>query len=157
SSWGGRSAVEQLTRQICVKRAAAPGAIAVIKLEVGYRPSAKYGSVPAPKFTIVGWVDDKVASAPAPLSAVIDPEIPVQPNRPVSGVSVTFFPDFAARTKREETMTLTAIAEIIQTTAAPEKGRLPWLKMAKFGGLRSPKNSLRHDDNVIRISGVEAD
>jgi hypothetical protein len=56
ASWGGRAAVETLARQIANVRAGHPGAIAIVKLEIGAKTSPKYGAVPAPKFTIVRWV-----------------------------------------------------------------------------------------------------
>ena len=54
-------------------------------------------------------------------------------------------------------MTLPALRERILKTSAGAKERLPWLKLAKFGSKRSNKGSLRHNDNVIEISGVEVD
>jgi hypothetical protein len=72
-------------------------------------------------------------------------------------ISVTFFDDYAAQTRTEESLTLPALAEIIRTTSAPVKGRLPWLKLARFGNACTPKGSLRHDRNIIAVSGIEAD
>ena len=72
-------------------------------------------------------------------------------------VTVTFFDNYAATTKREERLTLTALAELIRTTDADTKERLPWLKLAKFGDARTDKNSLRHNGNVLAILGVEGD
>ena len=72
-------------------------------------------------------------------------------------VPVTFFTDYAARSKREETLAPAELARKIEQTAAAEKARLPWLKLARFGTIRSDKNSLRHDPNVLAISGIEAD
>jgi len=72
-------------------------------------------------------------------------------------VLVTFFTDYAAQSKREERVTLDELAEAIRRMSAGEKRRLPWLKFARFGDRRTEKNSLRHDANVISISGVEAD
>jgi putative DNA primase/helicase len=71
--------------------------------------------------------------------------------------AVTFFNDYAAQEKRQESLTAEALAKIIRTTSAPEKGRLPWLKLARFGNARTGKGSLRHDRNVIACSGLEAD
>ena len=72
-------------------------------------------------------------------------------------VLVTFFTDFAAQTKREETVTLDELAQAIRQMTASEKRRLPWLKLAKFGDTHTERSSLRSDANVISISGVEAD
>jgi hypothetical protein len=55
SSWGGRAEVGRLARQIYVKRQFVPGAVPIIRLEVGQRRSPKYGNVPAPRFEIVAW------------------------------------------------------------------------------------------------------
>jgi putative DNA primase/helicase len=71
--------------------------------------------------------------------------------------AVTFFRDHAAQVKSEEGLTLPALAERIRNTTASEKARLPWLKLARFGNTRTKKGSLRHDGNVIAVSGIEAD
>jgi hypothetical protein len=52
---------------------------------------------------------------------------------------------------------LPELAELIQTASAPEKGLLPWLKLARFGPLPTEKGNLRWDGNVRSISGVEGD
>lgn len=72
-------------------------------------------------------------------------------------VRITFFPDFAAATKREEVVYLPDLADRIINTSASAKTALPWLKLATFGDLRSDKNSLRCNANVRTISGIEAD
>jgi hypothetical protein len=72
-------------------------------------------------------------------------------------VAVTFFKNFAAQTKREKPCTLFALAARIYSVTAEAKTKLPWLKLARFGDNRSDKNSLRHDANVLAISGIEAD
>jgi hypothetical protein len=70
---------------------------------------------------------------------------------------VTLFRDQFAKTKEEKRLSLDALAEIIRITRAPTKAALRWLKLARFGDLRSDRGSLRHDDNVIVITGVEGD
>jgi hypothetical protein len=70
---------------------------------------------------------------------------------------VTFFVNFAATTKREVVMNIAELVELIRTTTAEEKGLLPWLKLARFGDVRSDKGSLRHDHNMLVCTGVEAD
>lgn len=72
-------------------------------------------------------------------------------------VAVTFFANAAATTKREERLSLTALAELIHTTAAASKEQLPWLKLARFGESRSNGGSLRNNGNVIAVGGLEAD
>jgi hypothetical protein len=72
-------------------------------------------------------------------------------------IVVTFFDDWAARTKREEELDLSELAARIREAHAPVKAQLPWLKLARFGDRRTSKGCLRHDDNVIAITGVELD
>ena len=71
--------------------------------------------------------------------------------------SVTIFGNFAAKAKREEKLTLEELATLIRMATAPTKEAAPWLKLARFGDQRSDKGSLRHDANVLAITGVEAD
>ena len=70
---------------------------------------------------------------------------------------VTFFGDKFATTLTAERLTLSALCDRILVTTANTKAKLPWLKLAKFGNKRTNKNSLRHDANVISISGIETD
>lgn len=72
-------------------------------------------------------------------------------------VHVTFFKDYAASTRTTENLTLIELRERVLNAAAREKGKLPWLKLAAFGNLRSVKGSLRHDSNVTEITGIELD
>jgi putative DNA primase/helicase len=70
---------------------------------------------------------------------------------------VTFFTDYAAASKTEMILDLDDLARRIRTSNGSDKASLPWLKMARFGDIRTKKSSLRHDDNMISISGIEAD
>lgn len=73
-------------------------------------------------------------------------------------VLLTTFENAGAAICRADTMTWAALVERLQTPpSASEKSRLPWLKLARFGALRTFKNSLRHDANVEEIYGVEGD
>jgi hypothetical protein len=72
-------------------------------------------------------------------------------------VPITFFSTFAATSKTEEPCTPRALADLIRTMTAPRKEALPWLKMARFGAKRTGKGSLRHDANVLAVTGIEAD
>jgi hypothetical protein len=71
--------------------------------------------------------------------------------------AVTFFDDYAAQKKRQWLVTVDDLTAMLRDTSAPEKSALPWLKLARFGAARTARGSLRHDRNVIAISGVEAD
>jgi hypothetical protein len=82
---------------------------------------------------------------------------------------VTVFPNASANRKSEEQITPEELAKRIRRTTAPTKSELPWLKLALFGGTRTPLRpradgsagmtggSLRHDANVLEVSGVEGD
>ncbi len=72
-------------------------------------------------------------------------------------VHVTFFKDIYAKTVSVKAMTLAELANHINTAIAPTKEMLPWLKLAKFGDIRTDKACLRHDANVTGIDGVELD
>ncbi|HEX3346933.1 MAG TPA: AAA family ATPase, partial [Acetobacteraceae bacterium] len=81
-----------------------------------------------------------------------------QPDRFGHGLRVTLFRTYAAKTKHERDYTLRSLADEIEATTGVTKGVLPWLKLATFGDLRAPiKDSLRHDDNVLTITGIEGD
>jgi hypothetical protein len=70
---------------------------------------------------------------------------------------LTFFSDYAAAGKREADMSLVDLAALVETTSAPSKSMLPWLKPGRFGDARSKNGSLRTNDNVVAITGVAAD
>jgi hypothetical protein len=72
-------------------------------------------------------------------------------------IGVTFFPTYAAQSKRFETMTLGELRDKILTTTAKDKAHLPWLKLARFAEERTNKNSLRSNNNTLGITGVETD
>lgn len=84
-------------------------------------------------------------------------ELPPVSNITGTQIAITFFPNFAAPRKSEAALTLPDLAERIRATTAPHKEMLPWLKLARFGNKRTDKGSLRHDANMLAISGIEAD
>lgn len=71
--------------------------------------------------------------------------------------TVTVFRDEQAQTKASERLTLEELGELISTTTADTKDDLPWLKLATFGDKKTDSECLRHDANLIAISGVELD
>ena len=71
--------------------------------------------------------------------------------------AITMFSSHTASTKREGQLSLRILAERICSTTAESKDQLPWLKLARFGDVRTEKGSLRHDANLLAISGIEAD
>jgi RecA-family ATPase len=78
-------------------------------------------------------------------------------NSKIPAFLVTFFNAAGARHKREETISLPDLAELISSQQAEAKDLLPWLKLARFGAVTTAHGSLRHDANVLAITGIEAD
>jgi hypothetical protein len=78
---------------------------------------------------------------------------------PFAPVHWTFFPNLGALVKLERLITLPEWVREAETTYAPTKARLPWGKMARFGDTPSDGKgkSLRHNANVLAVSGIEAD
>jgi hypothetical protein len=72
-------------------------------------------------------------------------------------VKVTFLRDRSGAALHTKELTLPALRDLILSTTAGAKEALPWLKLARFGDKRSDKGSLRHDANVLKITGVELD
>jgi hypothetical protein len=70
---------------------------------------------------------------------------------------VTYFPDRAARVATPADPAPIELAEQIARTSAATKDALPWVKCATFGDAKSDKGSLRHDGNVLAITGAEGD
>jgi hypothetical protein len=72
-------------------------------------------------------------------------------------IRTTFFRNKSATTLTAQDISLAQLRELIRGESADTKDDLPWLKLATFGDKRSDQGSLRHDANVISISGIEAD
>src|SRR4051812_30441301 len=66
----------------------------------------------------------------------------------------TVFDSAAADDKVERPISLRNMAELIRRTTAPRKAALPWLKVARFGELRTDNDSLRHNANVLGVDGI---
>lgn len=75
----------------------------------------------------------------------------------MAAMKVTFFADHAARSLSTQDMTLEQLRDLILKTTAGEKAQLPWLKLATFGDERTKNQSLRHNANVLEITGIEVD
>src|SRR6476661_4924846 len=75
----------------------------------------------------------------------------------VKVIRTTFFRNKNAATLTAGEMSLEELRDLILGTNAATKDKLPWLKLATFGDKRSEKGSLRHDANVVSVSGIEAD
>jgi len=75
----------------------------------------------------------------------------------VASVTITRFGAAGATAKEEVAYTIEGLADVILRARGPSKGDLPWLKLALFGDVRSDRNSLRYDDNLVALTGIEAD
>lgn len=72
-------------------------------------------------------------------------------------VHVTFFQDKSGSKFTTETLTLSELRERVLNSSRRRKDTLPLLKLAMFGQKRSAEGSLRHNANVLQITGVEMD
>lgn len=72
-------------------------------------------------------------------------------------IHVTILADKSGSKLTRQKMTLVQLRDLIQTTRASKKEKLKWLKLARFGDKRSDNGSLRTNENVEAISGIEVD
>lgn len=72
-------------------------------------------------------------------------------------IKVTRFPNVKAQQATASTMTARELASLMLHTRASEKNRLPLLKLAIMGDVRTAAGSLRSDVNLISVSGIEGD
>ena len=71
---------------------------------------------------------------------------------------VTVFADTNAARLTRHDWTAEELAEHLREPKEyPSKAHCPLVKLARFGDSRSENGSLRHDDNVIEITGIEGD
>jgi hypothetical protein len=89
------------------------------------------------------------------VSALVSDQAPSA--TPARRFTITFFDDVTASRLHEEELSLAELADLIRNARGRSKDNLRWLKMARFGDVRTEKASLRHNGNVLAITGVEAD
>ena len=76
----------------------------------------------------------------------------------VAQITWTRFLDRSSSSKRELAHEWAELAEYLQHAGPyPAKMVCPWIKLARFGDSRTPKGALRHDRNLVEITGVEGD
>lgn len=73
------------------------------------------------------------------------------------GVIVTNFNGVGATKAVESTLSMRDFSDRIIGARAAKKLALPWFKMAIFGKVATKKGSLRHDANLLALTGVELD
>jgi putative DNA primase/helicase len=76
---------------------------------------------------------------------------------PLHSFFVTFFPDKFAKTQSIDALTLDELADLIAGQEASDKARMPWLKLARFGGNVTDRGSLRSNANMLDLTGIEAE
>ncbi|WP_406735962.1 AAA family ATPase [Thioclava sp. GXIMD4215] len=72
-------------------------------------------------------------------------------------LAITRFRNVKAQNLSTDTISLNMLAGVIRRMRAKEKNALPLLKLGTFGDARTPGGSLRHDANLVAISGIEGD
>jgi hypothetical protein len=72
-------------------------------------------------------------------------------------IEITIFRDEKGFSLRAEELSLVELRDLILQTTAAAKDDLPFLKLATFGTKHSGGGSLRNNENVIRVSGIELD
>jgi hypothetical protein len=72
-------------------------------------------------------------------------------------VTLTLLPNLAAQTAERVTITIGQLCDLICDTEANSKAALPLLFGGTLGDVRSRKNSLRHDANVIAVTCLVGD
>jgi hypothetical protein len=72
-------------------------------------------------------------------------------------IAVTFFENYNAFTNKERKLSVDELLELFTHTTAEVKGRLPWVKFARFGAKKSEVGSLRTDKNVLDVTAGMGD
>jgi hypothetical protein len=75
----------------------------------------------------------------------------------MSALEFTVFRDLHAQKQWRCTDTPEGIAARLRACSAADKFQLPTIKLATFGAIRSAAGSLRHDANVLTVTGAEGD
>lgn len=72
-------------------------------------------------------------------------------------LAVSVFKDVKAQQIKPRQLTLRQLQNKLTGTTAPGKTALPLVKLGTFGEARTERGSLRHDANLLSVSGVEGD
>jgi len=79
----------------------------------------------------------------------------IDPGRNI--VTLTLFDDLGGKTAAQRDLSLADLAALIGKPRRRRKAELPLLKLATFGDQVTDKGSLRHDQNLVKVTGVELD
>ncbi|GAB3647355.1 DNA primase family protein [Ramlibacter alkalitolerans] len=73
-------------------------------------------------------------------------------------ITYSLFPDESARTRTQRSLPWSEFVQLVREPIEYQtKASQPLVKLATFGESRTPKGCVRHDANVLRVHGVEAD
>lgn len=73
-------------------------------------------------------------------------------------IELTIFPNQSALSKSQFNWDFDSLAMHLENSSGYRtKSECPWIKLAIFGSIRTAKQSLRHDKNVVAITGAEGD
>jgi hypothetical protein len=73
-------------------------------------------------------------------------------------LSLTIFPDSYAKTKKETHLSFGELIVMLENMpTVKNKEDCIYIKLAEFGDTKTPKKCLRHDKNVVSVSGCEID
>lgn len=72
-------------------------------------------------------------------------------------LAVSMFADLKAERIESTRLSLRQIQVRLTATTAPAKAALPLIKLGTFGDARTESDCLRHDANLLSVSGVEGD
>ncbi|MFN6996116.1 MAG: PriCT-2 domain-containing protein [Aquincola tertiaricarbonis] len=73
-------------------------------------------------------------------------------------VTFTVFDDVSAARARQQDLDWPGLVKMIEGNRLyPSKSACPLIKLATFGDRRTPKGSLRSDENLVAVTGVEGD
>jgi hypothetical protein len=78
-------------------------------------------------------------------------------SQPPRRFGVTQFPNREASRQFYQEGRFSGLAKLVRNTSAASKDELPWLKLARFTGKRSPQGSFRYDAAVTELTGCEGD
>lgn len=73
-------------------------------------------------------------------------------------IAITTFSDVKATTKKQHDVTLEQLVKVIENPKTYKaKADMPLIKLATFGDVRTAAQSLRNNENVLEVYGVEGD
>jgi len=73
-------------------------------------------------------------------------------------IEFSIFPDVLGKViQRNQATWADLVAMILNSAEHTSKSDCPLVKLAKFGDVRTKKGSIRHDENMLEVLGVEGE